>query len=645
MAEATYTKEHAGTYALRYVPVREIARIARAIRNPLTRTQVLANIFRINVLYMINRAGSGHIGTSMSAMDIMTHLWMSELRNPNSNAKTSDIFFSSKGHDAPGLYSVLIGLGKLPEKYIHTLRRLGGLPGHPDVTLTPYIATNTGSLGMGISKARGMARAYKEKKRTGRFYVLTGDGELQEGQIWESLQPTANHAYSNITVIVDHNKIQSDTYVKDTSDLGDLEAKFKAFGWRVFRIDGHDISAFVRALAAAKKEKRRPQVIIADTVKGKGTPTLESYDVAAKLYRYHSGALEIGVYAANAAHLVDTVEKQLKRAKVKGGLKLVSVIIPPAPATEAKQSLIKAYSETLVALGRTDKNFIAIDADLTVDLGLLPFKKMFPNRHIQAGIAEQDMVSFAGGMALQGVVPIVHSFACFMTPRANEQMYNNASEGTKIIYFGGLAGVVPGMPGHSHQSVRDIALMGSLPNVTVIEPADGEQIKQAITFALKKNKSSSYLRVVSVPYVVPFMTAKNSLSRIGVGSLIKEGTDLLIIAYGPVLLSEAYRASEALQKEGVSVAVLNMPWLNAVDEQWLKEIASRYADVLVLDNHVLEGGLGQRIAASLMKSACKTRFHWRGIEGIPAFGQNAEVLAHHGLDEKGINKLVCTIVS
>ena len=212
---------------LQYVPLKEIKKIREKVADKFLRAKILADVFRINSLYMIRHTGSGHPGSTFSCMDILTWLWTEEMTNPNEKSVDhADIFFSSKGHDVPALYALLIGFEKLPWDMLQKLRRLGGLGGHPDVG-TPYIATNTGSLGMGISKARGMAHAKRLQGKSGRVYVLTGDGELQEGQIWESLQPTANGQYSEITVIVDHNKIQSDIHVKDTSDLGDLEVNLR----------------------------------------------------------------------------------------------------------------------------------------------------------------------------------------------------------------------------------------------------------------------------------------------------------------------------------------------------------------------------------------------------------------------------------
>ena len=200
---------------LRYVPFEQLERIRTADSDPVDRAAAFADACRVNVLYMIARAGSGHIGTSFSCMDILAWLHLEVLGE-------EDRYFSSKGHDAPALYSVLIGTGRLPFERIHGLRRLGGLPGHPDVVQMPEVSTSTGSLGMGISKATGFARAGRLQGRRRRVFVLTGDGELQEGQFWESLGPAANGGFGEITAIVDHNKLQSDTFVSQVSDLGDL---------------------------------------------------------------------------------------------------------------------------------------------------------------------------------------------------------------------------------------------------------------------------------------------------------------------------------------------------------------------------------------------------------------------------------------
>src|SRR4029450_11358195 len=184
---------------LQYVPVSEFRRllgphpVGRIGSRGLTPSEVaaFAALARINTLYMITGAWSGHIGTSFSSLEIMSWLFLNELRDVDTGADPCDIFFSSKGHDAPAPYAVRIGLGLLPADKLHQLRRIGGLPGHPHVE-TPYIPANTGSLGMGVSKAEGVGRGNRLARRERRIFVLTGDGELQEGQFWESLCSAVN---------------------------------------------------------------------------------------------------------------------------------------------------------------------------------------------------------------------------------------------------------------------------------------------------------------------------------------------------------------------------------------------------------------------------------------------------------------------
>ena len=624
------------TNSLFRVPMQEIDRVRNSVSDEFLRAEILADIFRINALYMIRYTGSGHPGSTFSCMDIATWLWTEEMTNPNEEGKThSDIYFSSKGHDVPALYAILIGLGKLPFEMIQKLRRLGGLPGHPD-RQTPYLMTNTGSLGMGISKARGMAHAKRLQGKKGRIYVLTGDGELQEGQIWESLQPTANGGYSEITAIVDHNKIQSDIFVRDTSDLGNLEAKFADFGWAVMRINGNDMREIKSAIDWAKSIKEKPQVIIADTLKGAGVSFMTRL-ADDGLYKFHSGAPSYGEYQAAIKEIGDRINEKLKAA---GEAELVfeSTEMPAITVGQNWERLIPAYADELVKIAKENKKVVAMDADLVLDTGLIPFKKEIPERYIEAGIAEQDMVSMAGGLALQGMIPVVHSFECFLTTRANEHFYNNATEKTKIVYVGSLAGILPGMPGHSHQSVRGISILGSIPGLTLIEPSNEKEARMAIRWAIEKNSQSTYIRFVSIQNECPFSFPDGYELEPGKGVFLHTGTDVVIIGYGPVMMTEAVKAASILEEKGISATVMNFPWLNRFDEEWLRNAVKGYRMIVTLDDHYVALGQGMQIRsvlAALCPEPCP-KIISLGIEEIPVCGHNAEVLKYHKLDFESI---------
>jgi len=628
--------EQVGADELFYVPAEAFRALAGNGLAPEQHASVFAAYARINILYTIARAWSGHPGTCLSAVDIMTWLFLQKLEGIEDGDDRCDLFFSSKGHDAPALYAVLTGLGLLDFDLLHRLRRLGGLAGHPHVE-TPFVQANTGSLGMGISKAKGMALANRLHGARRRVFVLTGDGELQEGQIWESLGSAVQLGLDEITVIVDHNKIQSDTWVEEVAPLGDLEAKFASFGWRVARCDGHDFGALETALGQLDAATGLPRVLIADTVKGKGVSFMEGPAMEpGGLYAYHSGAPNEAAYAQGAAELIEAARARLREAGL-GDLRLESGRRPPRKAARAVERLVEAYSRALVDQAARNRNIVVLDADLVKDCGLLAFRERFPERFVECGIAEQDMVSQAGGMARRGLVPIVHSFACFLAARPNEQIYNNASEGTKVIYVGSLAGLLPGGPGHSHQSVRDISALAAVPNLILIEPCAEVEVAAALAFCLDKTRESSYIRLVSLGWPLPFSLPADHTLRLGIGTVVRPGSDVVILGAGPWLLANAYHAADALEQDhGVSASVVDLPWLNRVDGDWLRETVEGARHVFTLDNHYIDGGQGQMLAsriAELWLSVPVTRI---GVRELPVCGTNDEVLAHHRLDVPGL---------
>jgi transketolase len=623
---------------LTYVPARELERLRRLDASPAERCAAFADACRLNTLSMIMEAGSGHIGSSFSAMDIVAWLHLEEM-DSRSSAEPRDVYFSSKGHDAPGLYSVLVGLGVLDHSLLRKLRRLDGLPGHPDIG-TPYAVTNTGSLGMGISKAKGMVSDARLAKRPRRVFVLTGDGELQEGQIWESLQGAANHGMHEICMVVDRNRMQSDTWVDKVSGLGDLEAKFGAFGWFVRRCDGHDLNAIAQVMRELASVRDRPKVLIAETVKGKGVTAMENTALGEdELYRFHSGAPGAEAYRNGVEELVARLQ-----ARVRGGVALDVVDASDRSAPQGER-LVGAYAQALVSLARARSDIVVLDADLMLDCGLIPFREAFPDRFIECGIAEQDMVSQAGALALRGRLPIVHSFACFLSTRPNEQIYNNATELTKIIYVGSLAGLLPAGPGHSHQSVRDISALAAVPGLTMIEPCCEVEVGLALSYCVNEAQNSSYLRLVSIPCDIPYSLPQGYRLQRGRGVSLRPGRSALAIGYGPLLLSQAWQAAGLLaQRHGIELEIINLPWLNEVDNEWLRSVVSGRTHLFTLDNHYVDGGQGQMLLARLAELGLPSspRCGRLGVRTVPACGQNAEVLRAHGLDAAGIASAIAS---
>jgi transketolase len=467
---------------------------------------------------------------------------------------------------------------------------------------------------------------------------MTGDGELQEGQIWESLAGAANDGLGEITAIVDHNRIQSDTWVESVSALGDLREKFASFGWHVARCDGHDLAAVKRTLDELRPLTDRPKVLIADTIKGRGVSFMEGVPAGEKFYRFHSGAPDEETYARAVEELVHSASARLAAL----GLPEVTLARAERPARASFQGaerLVPAYSRALVAQAERNEKIVALDADLVLDTGLIPFAERFPERFIECGIAEQDMVSQAGGLALRGFLPVVHSFACFLSTRPNEQIYNVATERRKVVYVASLAGLIPAGPGHSHQSVRDISALAAMPGLEMLQPCTEAEVAQAVRYCLEESETSCYLRLTSVPWPVPFSLPEQYRLERGRGVALTDGDDAVLFAYGPVMLSQAWRAAKLLrERHGFGLRVVNLPWLNLVDIDWLQQEIAGAREIITLDDHLVIGGQGEMLAARLaerggLSGARVRRF---GVTGVPECGQNDEVLRAHRLDGESL---------
>jgi transketolase len=620
------------------IPVKEFSRVRSAPVDDFAKLELLAGMCRANTLMSVKRAGSGHLGSSFSSLDIVSWLYYSEMNTAKQamGHPDRDIYFSSKGHDAPGLYAVLFSLGILPREKFINLRRLGGTFGHPDVR-TPGIEANSGSLGMGISKAKGMAVAKALRGRGGRIFVMTGDGELQEGQIYEALQTAAHQKISNLNVIVDHNKVQSDKPVAEIIDLGDLEAKGRAFGWHVARCDGHDFRELKRVFTEFKEVTDSPKILIADTLKGRGVSFMEhpiALTIGGGLYRWHAGAPDDRAFQDAYEEIIEGVNRSLSKVGL-APLMLEELPSEPRPASGVSREFVaEAFGQELVEIAARRNEIVVLDGDLASDCRIRGFELKYPERFIENGIAEQDMVSMAGGLASQGLLPVVNTFASFLAAKANEQIYNNSCEQGKIIYVCHYAGLIPAGPGSSHQSLRDISLFGALPDCTILQPCNAEETRMALRYCVEAAKGSCMLRLVIGPSPRAIVLPADYRFTPGRGIALTQGSDAVLFAYGPVMLHESLLAAELLAAKDFRLKVVNMPWLNRFDRAWLEEVLGRCQRIFVVEDHSPVGGLGDAMLNELVVSGLLSarRFKKFGVEGYPACGTPQEALQFHGLD-------------
>jgi transketolase len=632
---------------LSFVPKSELDRIRAAELAADDLLGILADACRLNALVAVKRAGSGHLGSTFSAMEAVTFLLFEELNTADVgwDSPDRDVYFSSKGHDVPGLYAALYALGTVSGERLAKLRRLGGLDGHPDVGV-PGIEANSGSLGMGVSKGRGIAWAKRHLGRGGRVVVMLGDGELQEGQNYEGLQAAAHEGLAGLTVVVDRNELQSDKPTEEIVSVGELEERFRAFGWHAVSCEGHSFEELRSTFAALRAVRDRPRAVVARTIKGKGVSFMEHPEALREgggTYRWHAGAPDDESFERAFAEIATRLDERVAAA----GLDPLRLEPFAAPAESAPGSLVgepesgagarvsrvtdeyvvDAYGDELVRLGAERDDLVVLDADLASDCRVRGFELAYPSRFVECGIAEQDMVSTAAGLARHGLLPVVNSFASFLAARANEQIYNQASERTKVVYALHYAGLIPAGPGKSHQSIRDISLLAALQDLTIVQPGSSDEAREALRWAVEAPESVA-IRLAIGPS--PRRIEVGGQLEVGRGRTLRAGSDGVVLAYGPVLLHEALLASELLAARGVSLAVVNMPWLNRFDRDWLAELDD-FLHVFVVEDHSPVGGLGDALRRELRRELAVF-----GVEGWPACGTPAEALSEHRLDGESL---------
>jgi transketolase len=450
-------------------------------------------------------------------------------------------------------------------------------------------------------------------------------------------------------VVVDRNEVQSDKPTEEIVSLGDLETKLRAFGWDVAAVDGHDHAALREAFARFRDTDGAPKALVAKTVKGRGVSFMEHPVALAEgggTYRWHAGAPGDEPFARALAELearlaercaalgleppaLEPVEDEGAVRGLEGEPESGAGARVRSPVTD--EYVVEAYGETLLELGAERDDLIVLDADLASDCRTRAFELAYPDRFVQCGIAEQDMVSTAAGMARHGLLPVVNSFAAFLASRANEQIYNQTSEGSKVLYALHYAGLIPAGPGKSHQSVRDISLLAALPNVTIVQPGSPEETRTLVRWAAMDAAETVAVRLAIGPS--PRRIDLPGVAAVGRGTVLREGTDAVLLSYGPVMLHEALVAAERLGESGeLSVRVVALPWLNRFDAEWLAAEVGSFEHVFVLDDHAPVGGLGDGLRAALPGQVV-TVF---GVEGWPACGTPAEALRFHGLDGRSL---------
>ncbi len=613
--------------------------------------QLAGDLIRYNTLVSVARAGTGHLGASLSMADLVAEIYFRDGNfTPQTQGKPGrDIFLLSKGHAAPGHYAALAACGYFPNARLDRLRRWEGLPGHSHVT-TPGVDGNTGSLAMGMSKAVGFAMAKARYRLGGDVYCLAGDGELQEGQAWEAMLNVASFACPNFTLVIDVNDVQTDQFVDDILVYRDMPGSIRALGFALVECDGHN-AASVRDAFDQLASAEQPKCLYAHTIKGRGVSYMEHTAVLKKpddRYVWHNRP-------PNTAQLTQALGEILDRSAA--GLATLGVR-PPAAAPQHKvpleptatgiqgKPLVPAFAEGLLEAARANDKIVVLDADLEEDCGLTPFRREFPARFFELGIMEQHMCSAASALTALGYVPVINSYAAFLTSRSNEHIYNLATDkNARFLLAGHLAGVIPATPGMSHQAFRDIGCLRSIPGLLLYQPMGPEDCREIVRrFGRGEIGPMVYLRVAMAPSAVALPPGDATLPM-GRSQVLREGNDAVLISAGPVMLGEAMAAAEMLAVEGIEVEVRNHPWLTAFDPEILAELAERKVPVVVAEDHHRLGGLGEGLGAALAAAGHAVRAGHVALEELPDTGFRAEALDGMGVSRAAIADRVRSLLT
>jgi len=588
-------------------------------------------------------AGSGHTGGTMSVIDITAVLYFKIIKHDPANPgwEDRDRVFWSAGHKAPALYSALGLAGYFDIDKVALLRKFdSGVEGHPNAEKLPGIEASTGSLGQGLGIAIGSAMSAKLNKKNYKVYCIMGDGELDEGSVWEAAMCASHYKLDNLVGIVDRNGLQIDGLTSKVMEIEPLAAKWQAFGWEVFECDGHDIGELINTLKKASNVAGKPSVIIAKTVKGKGISYAEN------VCSYHGicpkGGLKGNESLETALTDIDCSDfnrTKLDQLIIKAGnfQKEIEAKIDATVPKYSKDYFWNMQEDMKVKMEPTrfgfgkglekageDSRVVTLGADITDSIKMSSFYLNHADRmdrFFSIGIAEANMTVVAAGLAKEGKIPFIGSYGVFITGRNWDQLrttvcYNNYN--VKIIDAHG--GISVGPDGATHQTLEDISNLYYLPNMKIIIPADSVEAEKA-TLVMKDLYGPVALRIARE--ATPVITDNNTPFKFGMANIIRyrgrknsfaesfeiilsdkyksEDESLTFVACGPVV-TEAMRAAYILKEEfGIEARIINMHTVKPIDNLSLINAAKQTKRIITIEEHQV-GGFGNIVAGIISKN-------------------------------------------
>jgi len=608
-------------------------------------------------------ARSGHSGGTLSVMDICAALYLKVARhNPEDPSWCDrDRIIWSAGHKAPALYTSLAVSGYFPEMDLMTLRMLGSpLQGHPHRIDLPGVEVSSGSLGQGFSIGVGIALAAKLDARDYRVFVISSDGEQQEGSMWEAAMAAGHHRLDNLVLIIDRNRLQIDGLTDDVMNIEPLAEKYRAFGWEVDTVNGHDMAALVSALdhSRNRNDSGKPVVLICDTHKGRGVSFMEDR------VEWHGKPPKLAELEALLKELALEDRFDLPAMLDYGVRYQIDVEaslndeLPPFSRDfwwHGEGTMAVAMDPTRKGFGRAlekhgdDERIVCLGADISDSITISDFHKNHPeraDRFISLGIAEQNATTVAAGLAKEGKLPVFGTYGVFASARNLDQLRVSVCYGNyNVLVAGAHGGISVGPDGATHQELESIFQITGLPNMRMAIPCDSIETEKMTRLLLFDIVGPKYLRFARE--ATPVITKPDTVLRFGEANIfrlrreadrfvdafdiipsseyVSEGEALTIISCGPET-AEALRAAYILKTDyDLETRVVHMHTVKPLDESAIVRAATETGAVITAEEHQV-GGLGNLVAGVILRRQAEIARQVKfAMIGIPdRFGESGQ---------------------
>jgi len=632
-----------------------------------------ANEMRGYMLISLCCAGSGHSGSSLSIAETVAVLYLRVMRHKPTDPEWDgrDRLFFSAGHKAPAWYVPLGYCGYFDIKETATLRKIGSpFQGHPDRKKCPGVEASCGSLGQGLSIAVGDALCAKLDKKDRRVYCIMGDGEQQEGQIWEAAMEASHYKLDNLVGIVDKNTLQIDGWVKDVMGIDPIDEKYRAFGWHAIVCNGHDVNALLSAFDEAARTKGKPTVIIINTVKGKGASFMENqagwHGKAPNKEELDKALTELGLSHLPKDEMIAIAEAHQKKvdAQIEASMPKFSKDYwwntQKVMKVEMKPTRM-GFGEEL----RENENpqIVTLGADISGSICINMFYSAKPerkNRFFSMGIAEQSGTCVAAGFAKGGKIPFFGSYGVFAAGRALDQVRTTVCYGDWNVKIAGAhGGISVGPDGATHQALEEIFQMAGLPNMVLLVPADSVETKKCTAASIARRgpmyiryarESTPVISTLATPYefgvatVIHYRGEKpgfiDAFETMLSTEAKNEHEQISIVACGPEV-PEAMRAAWILKEEfGINSRIINMSTIKPLDKAAVISAACETGAVLTAEEHQ-KGGLGNLVASAILSgcASCERPIVFDMIGVDDSYGESGaswELMKKFGLSAEHI---------